>query len=282
MRTRLRIFGLIFAVGIVGLIVRLFFWQVLKASDLSLQGKLQYQRTSTVTAGRGSIFATDGSYLTTNENDWTLFATKSTIIETPRSIANKLSALLGMDASKIEGILNQNGVWLPIAHRVKNDVKKNIEALSISGIAFDLEPDRTYPEGSSSSHILGFVGKDDGGNDTGYFGLEGYYDQTLTGKTGLINRESDANGNPILFGNSNQVTGSAGVDLVTNIDKTVQFAIEKELNDGLARYGSKAGTVIMMDPATGAILGMASVPSYDPGSYWKYTNEDFKDAAISN
>ncbi len=292
MRTRLHIFGLIFTLGIMGLIARLFFWQILEASDLSRQGKLQYQRTSTTTAGRGSIFATDGSYLTTNENNWTVFATKSTMTLSVRTVANQLALLLADDtndkskvlaeAEKIEGLLNGNGAWIPIEHRVKNDVKKNIEALSIAGIGFDPDPGRNYPEGSSSAHILGFVGKDDDGNDTGYFGLEGFYDQTLAGKTGLVNRESDANGNPILFGNSNQVNGTGGIDLVTNIDKTVQFAIEKELKEGLDRYGSKAGTVIMMNPNTGAILGMASIPSFDPGNYWKYTNEDFKDPAISN
>src|SRR5258708_2042017 len=73
-----------------------------------------------------------------------------------------------------------------------------------------------------------------------------------------------------------------GVDLLTNIDKTVQLTVEKELNLGITTYGAKAGTVIIMDPNSGAILGMASSPSFDPAKYWDYTNDDFKDAAISN
>lgn len=282
MKTRLRIFGFIFAFGIIGLIARLFFWQILQANGLSQQGKLQYERSSTVTASRGSILASDGSYWTTEENDWTLFATKSALRDDPSVIAAKLAPLLSTDASKIQNSLNQDGVWIPIMHRVNNNVKKNIEALGIPGIGFDPEPTRNYPEGSSAAHILGFVGKNKSGDDTGYFGLEGFYDLTLAGKPGLINRDSDATGNPILIGNSNQVDASQGIDLVTNIDKTVQFTLEKELNNGVQLYGAKDGLVIIMDPITGAIMGMASTPSFDPGNYWSYTNDDFKDAAISD
>ncbi|CAN5307898.1 penicillin-binding protein [soil metagenome] len=283
MKTRLRIFGIIFSVGVMGLIARLFFWQVIEASDLSRQGQLQYKRSDQVTPYRGSIFATDGSYLTTDENDWNLYATKADLTETPRTIANKLAQILDDNsADNIEATINKATSWFSIEHRVTNDKKKNIEALKIPGLGFDPEPSRNYPEGSSSAHILGFVGKNSAGNDQGYFGLEGYYDLTLAGKPGLINRESDANGTPILFGNSNGVDASQGIDLITNIDKTVQFAVEKELSLGLETYGAKNGSVIIMDPNTGAILGMASTPGYDPANYWKYTNNDFKDANISN
>lgn len=282
MRTRIRIFGLFFLLAIAGLVARLFFWQVVSAGDLSRQGQTQYQRSTSVVAKRGSIFASDGSFWTADEDDWVVFASKPTFSDNVRKVANELGPLLTMDASKIEGILAQDGAWIPISHRVNGNVKKNIEALGISGIGFDPEPTRSYPEGSASAHILGFVGKNDSGNNKGYFGLEGYYDLTLAGKPGLINRESDAQGTPILFGNSSQVNATSGIDLVTNIDKTVQLAVEKELNNGLNIYGAKAGSVIVMDPSTGAILAMASVPSFDPGTYWKYTNDDFKDPIISS
>jgi cell division protein FtsI/penicillin-binding protein 2 len=282
MKTRLRIFSAIFAAAIVGLIVRLFFWQVTNASELAKQGQLQYQRSSNITSMRGNIYATDGSYLTTDEKDWILFATKSDFKETKRVIANKLSPIINIDASKIEGILDKNSVWIPIQHKVSNSIKKNIEALGIAGIGFDPEPTRVYPEGSSSAHILGFVGKDSAGNEQGYFGLEGFYDLTLAGKPGFVNQESAANGTPILFGNSKQVGASSGIDLLTNIDKTVQLIIEKELKSGLELYGAKSGTIMVMDPKSGTILAIASSPSFDPANYWKYTNTDFKNPTISD
>src|SRR5258708_39477623 len=101
MITRLRIFGIVFVLLIVGLLARLFFWQVIKASDLTKQGQLQYQRSNNVSSNRGSIFASDGSYLTTNENDWTVFATKSDLKDDTGLVASRLSPLVGMDTSKI-------------------------------------------------------------------------------------------------------------------------------------------------------------------------------------
>lgn len=292
MRTRLRIFGVVFGISMIALVARLFFWQVIKAGELSRQGQTQYQRSSSVNAKRGNILAADGSALVADENDWVVYAMKSELKDSSRTIANKLALLLVSDptdhdlllaeAQRIEGVLSQSGVWLPIAHRVGNDVKKNIEALKIPGIGFDPEAARAYPEGSSSAHLLGFVGKDTDGADKGYFGLEGFYDLTLAGKPGFVNRESDAKGIPILFGNSKEINATQGVDLVTNIDKTVQLTVERELADGMELYGAKGGTVIVMDPKNGAILAMASVPSYDPAKYWEGSNDDFKDPAISD
>ncbi len=292
MKTRLRIFGVLFLISIAGLIARLFFWQVMKAAELSKQGQLQYQRQQSVTSNRGSIFSADGSFWATDENDWLLFAMKSEIKESPRVIANTLAPLL-VDDSKdqkkllektqtLEEILDKNSAWIALEHRVKNETKKNIEALKLKGIGFDPEPGRLYPEASSGAHILGFVGKDDAGDNKGYFGLEGYYDLTLAGKPGLINRESGADGIPILFGNTKEVRGGVGVDLITNIDKRVQLTIERELKEGIKNYGAKKGTVIMMDPKNGAVMGMASLPSFDPGLYWKFGNDEFKNPSITD
>src|SRR5258708_22891401 len=119
MKTRLTVFGIIFGLGVLGLISRLFFWQIIQASELSKQGQLQYQRSNILTAKRGSIFAADGGWWTTDENDWTLFAMKTELKTDPRTIANELAPLLVSDekdhdkvlteAMKVEGVLNGNG-----------------------------------------------------------------------------------------------------------------------------------------------------------------------------
>ncbi len=266
------------------------------ASELSKEAKLQYQRTGKVLAKRGSILSSDSTWLATDSDAWTLFVMKPELKEDVRTVANKLAPItlqmiekkeddsnpLLTEAQRIEGVLSKDGIWFPIAHRVTGDIKKNIDAMHIAGVGFDPEGARVYPEGSSSAQLLGFVGKDDAGNDKGYFGLEGYYDLTLSGKPGFTNRESDARGAPIVFGNSSEVDATQGVDLVTNIDKTVQSIVERELKDGIELYGAKGGVVIVMNPQTGAILSIASSPSFDPTKYWTYTNDDFKNPAISD
>lgn len=299
MATRVRIVSVLFLVGSIALVIRLFYWQAIRASELSDQARLQYQSEEKVLAKRGSILASDGTWLATNIDSYLVFISKPDLKEKSRTVANKLAAILVekkdgesagdyqkdllSEASRIEGLIeNTKSVWIPIKHKVELNIKRNIEALGIAGVGFDTEPVRFYPEASSSAQVLGFVGKDNAGDDKGYFGLEGYYDLTLSGKPGYINRESNAAGIPILFGNSKEIDPVEGVDLTTHIDKTVQMYAEKELEKGIQDYGAKGGTVIIMDPNDGSVLAMASYPYYDPGKYWEFTSDKFKNPAISD
>ncbi|SRR5258708_3956023 len=292
MITRLRIVGVIFGIFFVALIARLFYWQVIHASELSIEGRSQYQSQAKKAARRGSILASDESWLVSDADAYLVYAEKPKLTETARAIANKLAPLFVMDptnhdellkeAERLEGVLNQDGVWFPLKHKVSSDLKNNIAALKIAGIGFDEEDTRSYPEGSSGAQVVGFVGKDDAGDDKGYFGLEGYYDLVLSGKPGFTLRESDVKGVPILFGASKELSAVAGVDLLTHIDKRIQMTIEKKLKDGIDLYGAKSGTVILMDPKTGGIMGMASYPSYDPAKYWEYKTDDYKNPAVTD
>lgn len=297
MGTRVRIVSLVFLLGSIALVVRLFYWQVIRAGQLSNEARLQYQSEEKVAAKRGSILAQDGTWLATNTDTYLLFVMKPELKESARSVANKLALIfinkddskddyqknLLSEAQRIEGVIaNTNAIWIPVKHKVEVQIKRNIEALGIAGIGFEPEESRFYPEASSSAQLLGFVGKDKEGNDKGYFGLEGYYDLSLSGKPGYKKRESNAAGIPILFGSSKEIDPVEGVDLTTNIDKTVQMMVEKNLEKGVKDYGAKGGTVIVMDPSSGSIMAMASYPYYDPGKYWEYKSEDFKNPAISD
>jgi cell division protein FtsI/penicillin-binding protein 2 len=116
---------------------------------------------------------------------WLLYANGADIKISRREIANKLADILVTDktdpqtlldeAIRIENVLNKKGSYIPIKQKVSTEIKNNIEALKISGLEFDPQEIRYYPEASSSTQILGFVGKDEEGKDVGYFGLEGYY-----------------------------------------------------------------------------------------------------------
>jgi cell division protein FtsI/penicillin-binding protein 2 len=161
-------------------------------------------------------------------------------------------------------------------------VKKNIEALRIKGIGFESQEARYYPEGSSAAQILGFVGKDENGGDIGYFGLEGYYNLPLSGKSGFLGREKDARGAPILVNGVNQVSAVSGVNLKTNVDKRAQLLVEEKLKEGIDKYGASGGHVTIMDPTSGRVMAMAGYPSFDPQEYVKYGDSLFKNPVISD
>lgn len=290
---RLKIIFILFLVGYFFLLFKLFSWQIVKGKDLAKDAQGQQQSFRSVSAPRGNIYASDNTWLVARSESWLIFASIPDLKDNPREIANKLAKLLVEDpldrrqlleeASKLEGLLNRKGsVWVPLEDRVPNDTKKNIQNLNLSGIGFEKEEARYYPEASSAAQLLGFVGKNDQGENMGYFGLEGYYDPVLAGKPGFLSQEKDATGLPILLRGVNEVLSSPGVDLSTHIDKVVQNNLEKKLSGGIEKYGAKGGTAIVMDPKTGAILGMASYPSYDPRKYWESSDGYFKNPAVSD
>ncbi len=291
MQNRLRIVGLFFALGAIFVLGRLFFWQVIKGGELASQARNQYLNSQRLLAQRGSILSSDGTWMAASVDGWLLYAQPKNITKEPRMVANELAPLtvdandkdeLLKEAMRLEGLLEKDSSWIPLKHKISPDVKKNIEALDISGLGFEYEETRFYPEGSSSAQLMGFVGKDEKGNDKGYFGLEGYYDLSLSGSPGYTERESNAVGIPLLTGTSKEVTALRGVDLFTHLNKTIQLLVENKLKEGVEKYGALAGTAIVMDPSDGGILAMASFPSYDPYYYYDFGDEFFKNPAISD
>jgi len=178
-------------------------------------------------------------------------------------------------------LTRENVVWVPLKHKVSRDTKLSIEAMDIEGVGFEKQEVRVYPEGSAAAHLLGFVGKDVDANDVGYFGLEGYYEMSLSGKPGYASFETDAIGKPILLGDSREIRAIGGINLLTHIDKAIQSVLDRKLLAGVEKYGAVGGTAIVMNPADGSILAMSSYPSYHPVEYWEYGDEYFADPSIS-
>lgn len=290
MRVRLTILLFSFIAVILALIYKLFYWQVIKGSELAKAASSQHQTGGVTLAPRGNILASDGTWLAASTQTWLLFVEKPQIVDSPRTIANKIAPLIKgesedllAETQRIEGLIDRKDqVWIPIKHKVPTETKKNIEALSIKGVGFDEEETRYYPEASSSAHLLGFVGKNEDGSDRGYFGLEGYYDLSLSGKPGIVQREADARGTPILFGSSKDIAPVKGVDIKAHVDKTIQSIVEAKLGKAIEQYGASAGNVTVMDPKTGAILAMAAYPSYDQAKYSEYDSRLFKNPVISD
>lgn len=295
MQKRLNFYSLFFVIIFISLISRLFYWQIINNEKLSNEAKNQYQKSDVITAPRGDILASDDSWLVARDIGFLAYASLPEIDKDTEKIANQLAPFfvendgnteeneLLDEVIRLNTLLSKDSVvWVPLKHRLDLETKRNIEALGIKGIGFEQEEDRSYPEGSSAAHLLGFVGKNMEGDDQGYFGLEGYYDLVLSGKPGFLKRESDAKGTPILLGTSKKLDAIEGVSLHTHINKAIQHFVEKRLLEGVERYGAKEGTVIIIRPIDGAILAMSTFPSYDPETYYNFSDDLFRNPAVSS
>lgn len=268
------------------LLARLFWWQVVVSEKLIAAAESQHWTSFEVPASRGKILASDGFPLATNKESFLIFASLPDLADKADQIAQKLAPVLEpADPATMSGLITerlgrQDLVWVPLKHKISGQTKEAVESLQIKGLGFEEEPQRDYPEGSVAAQLLGFVGADINGQDKGYFGLEGYYDLELKGQAGILRREKDALGRPILVGEAKEEERQDGRDLLTTIDRVAQFTAEKKLQEGIRRYGAKSGSVVIMAPQTGAILAMASFPGkgfpnpvvaagFEPGSIFK-------------
>ncbi|MCK4539622.1 penicillin-binding protein 2 [Candidatus Parcubacteria bacterium] len=162
----------------------------------------------------------------------------------------------------------KNDPYEPIKKKVGEEELEKILALDLEGVDYIMEDYRYYPEGGVCSHLLGFVGFN-GDERIGQYGLEGFFDYELSGKYGSIKAERSAKGGLIIIKEREYNEPLDGSDLILTINRSIQFATCEMLEESATRHGADGGTVIVMEPGTGAILAMCSWPSYDPNNYGK-------------
>jgi cell division protein FtsI/penicillin-binding protein 2 len=305
MRSRIQILFLAFTFAIALVILRLSYWQIIKTDELSGAARDQYASKDVVEGKRGSIITSDGYPLVVNQAVYTLGAYMPAVIDPPGSIVDRIMPNLDLviddpsiatDAAKLTVALEEltlntkstmldrltkNG-YVTLARSLSVKEKEAIEKLEIKGLTYDQNFTREYPEASMSAQLSGFVGRDDVGSPTGYFGLEGFYDRELSGRSRIEKQEKDAGGNPLLVGDFNLMPGRNGRTLKLYIERGTQYIVEEELKKGLEKYGASSGEIIVMDPRTGGILAMASLPSYDPAKFHLYDTSLYKNPAVAN
>ncbi len=286
--------GLVFA--------RLFYWQIVQGATLELEADQQYQRTNTQTGQRGSIFTSEGYPLVQNQKVYRLFAHPHLLTDEPQSIAQTLAELVvpsfdlyktateaaaqrdileETQTSYASKLLKPNSRWISLQSEIPEETKNAIEKLNLAYIGFDPLYRRDYPEASLAANITGFVGKDSDGVDVGYFGLEGALENELKARTTTNTVITDALGVTLSGPNNKTQSGLNGRNVYTTIRRDIQFLLEQELAKGMERYGAKSGEIIVMEPSTGKILGLAVAPSFDQRSFYSFDPAAYKNPSLT-
>jgi cell division protein FtsI/penicillin-binding protein 2 len=262
------------------LAVKLFYWQVLSSEYLRDLGRRQSSQTIKIEAERGEIKAADNFPLATNKISYTLYSNPRAIPDKDK-YAKKISQILLIDEASISAKLSQDLFYTKLASGLDLSSKKEIEKLNLENIGFDREYSRFYPEASMAAHLVGFVGKDDMGNNKGYFGIEGKYDNQLAGRDGARHVLRDALGNPIIndIRTDEKINGRS---VKLTIDRTIQYSSDNRLKDGVKKYNADGGSVIVLDSKTGAVLGMSSYPKFDPEKYYESESSIYINPVLSS
>jgi cell division protein FtsI (penicillin-binding protein 3) len=259
---------------------RLFYWQVIRSSELKDIGINQSAEIIEIPAIRGQILTSDNFPLATNTISYLLYSNPK-LIENGQEFAGKLSKILDIEEASLAAHLDQDLYWVKLADNLTPDKKREIEKVELPGIGFQQQFSRLYPEASMAAHLLGFVGRDLDGSPRGYFGVEGEYNNLLSGRDGALYAIKDALGNQVIS-DIREDLKIDGRNVKLTIDRVIQFATNTRLKNGVDQFGAKGGSVIIMDTKTGKIIAMASYPDFDPNFYYEFSSESYSNPILSN
>lgn len=302
---RLRLLSIIITLIILAITARLFYWQVMSADQLQAIAEVQQSSTVEIPSQRGRILSSDGFPLVANQPAYLFYAYLPYLEDSADTISQKIAPIISTHRQAIasqsamtpeeidsfeldiyhelmDKLSNLDIAWTPLQRNLSQESKQAIDQLHLAGLDFEQSQIRYYPEASMAAQLTGFVGSDAGGKPQGYFGLEGFYNLELRGKSGYIRQEKDASGKPIVVGRYQDIDSRDGRDIQTYIDRGLQFTVEKHLQDGLEQYGAASGEVIIMDPKTGGIMALASLPGYDPAKFRQYDPKLYRLPSITD
>lgn len=202
--------------------------------------------------------------------------------ENASSTLDKLSQYLTLTDLERKNLLekfsDKTNQYLVITKKIEKETKEKIQNEKIEGIYFKAQEYRYYPEENLAEPVLGFTRLgDDGIEQIGSYGVEGYWDKTLAGKKGFIAGARGASGNMITLADHTKMDAQDGADLILTIDRTLQYTACENLRKGMVEYKAKSASLVLMNPKTGEIYAMCSLPDYDPNKY-----SEVKDIDIFN
>lgn len=166
----------------------------------------------------------------------------------------------------------ENDPYEPIVEKVSQDIVDQLQAAELPGVGFIRRSYRFYPEGTFAGPVLGFVGKDTEGRPIGQYGIEGEFDEELAGSGGFFSGKKSASGLWIPTAGRSLDVAVDGADIVTTIDRQIQYVACNRLRAAMAEYGASGASLIIMNPQNGAILAMCSLPDFDPNDYGYVTS----------
>jgi cell division protein FtsI (penicillin-binding protein 3) len=268
--SRARALFLLVVMAIVAAVIggRLAWWHVAEHDRLSAMAAAQLAQNEEIPAERGVIRDSRGQLLATSVQVYSVYATPPEVAD-PESDAAILANLLRLSREDLLTRLTSGKAWVWLERRVEPAVSDRIRALALPGIGLLAETKREYPTAGAAprstlaAQLIGYVNLD----GKGQYGVEGAENQMLAGQAGHLVAQEDVDGRQIADSVRLAVAPVHGSDLTLTIDAGVQQLLEAQLYDTYVRNQAHGATGIVMDVRTGAIVAMASFPTFNGNDY---------------
>ena len=269
-RSRLLVFFVIG--GALAIIARLYFIQLMSHEKWDALASSQYEVNRALSAKRGEIFFRDHGDLysvAVNRDEPYVFVVPRDVTDISL-LSELLSGILGMEKADIEKKMDRrDDPFELVKKKLSEEEVSRIKGLSMPGVHLGSETNRYYPGGEFASSLIGFVASRKDGQDgiEGKYGLEAAFNGELQGKSGNLREQRDSAGRWISLTDRMMSPAEDGSDLILTIDRTIQFEAERILKESIEQYAAEGGTIVVMEPKTGNILAMATLPQFDPNKF---------------
>jgi cell division protein FtsI (penicillin-binding protein 3) len=268
---------LVMLCGFALVLFRLVSLQVLQAAELTAKADRQHQKTVSLEGARGTVVDRHGKVLAMNMDVPSVFGIP-TALESPAKTARSLSPVLHVRTDELEKKLRQDRSFVWLARKLDPEQGHRLEHMPMEGIGLVMEGRRFYPKGPLLAHVLGFAGMDGEGLE----GIERRYESQLHGEKRVVILQRDAMGRTVFPKGQAEQVPAAGHSLVVTIDEVIQYIAEKELEEAVTKARAKSGTVIVLDPQTGAVLALAISPRFDPNAVASLTADRWRNRALTD
>ncbi|MDP9120650.1 MAG: penicillin-binding protein 2, partial [Acidobacteriota bacterium] len=278
MTSRLHIVFLAGACWVLLIALRLYQLQVVRHDLYTAKALRQQQRVIKLDSPRGTIYDAVGRELAVSVQVDSVYAVPSEI-QDPQITAQALAAAVpGLDRGHLLRQLTGDREFIWVARKLDPPVAAAVRKLHLSGVYFLPESKRYYPMRELAAQVLGYVGTD----NKGLAGLELLYDKQVTGKPGIRTVLRDARRGTMASPDLSSADPEPGQDLYLTVDAAVQHIVERELAAAVAFHHARRGSAVFLDPATGAVLAMASFPAFDPNQFSSYSPACWRNRTITD
>ena len=277
-RNRQMLIFLLVCVGMVTLMGRLFYWQIVRGDSLAQVAANEHIQNQILNAPRGVIYDELGHILATNvvRDDVYIEPIQFSADHGPDIFQSALEKLVStlhrilpsVSEETLYKDFNLELQTVRIASRIDPAQSAQLRSLQLPDIFLEPRTWRVYPGGSLAAQVLGYVQQDDQ-KSVGVYGIERQYDQLLAGRPGSFTAEFDLSGNPLVVGASAEQPAISGADLTLTIDSAMQYMAQTVLASTVKQLGAESATAVVVNARTGAIVVMAGAPTFDPNDYGK-------------
>ncbi|HTA58112.1 MAG TPA: penicillin-binding protein [Candidatus Baltobacteraceae bacterium] len=252
---------------------RLTYLQLIRHSEYMSRAMRQQKRTIEIDPKRGTIYDRNMRPLAMSVPVESAFAIPTEIKDTAMA-ARLLSGVLKVPPDSLREKLESGSTFVWVKRKMAQEEEEAIRSLNLKGIYFQEENKRYYPKLDMAAHVLGFVDVD----EHGLGGIEYEYDNRIRGKGEKIVVMADARQQKF---DGSEARQDPGESVVLTLDEKIQYIAERELAAVIQKVHAPAGSVIVQDPNTGAILALANWPKYNPNSATSVPTEARMDRAVS-